>query len=436
MGCSQRNDRFVAKHAIPHHEWTFALAAGRLRNITQNILKRGLRCAQPAPTVGSAQRLSGRFPPVNSTKICARQRGDTQNECRIKDMPAEVPINMANVLMPPAALEEGHVQPAAEARLLGSIAVHRGPIADIAFDGTKIVATNSGDESVAVLNAHTLQVEADVPVAGEPFAVTTVGDRAFVAASAPTHDLVSAIDTRAEAHLASLPLDLHVVSIAAGLDGRRLFVSGTGPDTADLAIIDVESGRVDTVAVADVDSIVGAVRVASNGRVVYVATSDTQRGKLTVIDAANARIVGVVPTVSPIQDFALSDDGTVVYVLGRDPEYGGVVYTIDTARKRVLASAWIGGHPTQFALGVDGSRLYIVDVDRVAVLCTITNEIVDGIEVGAHASCVATSPDGARLVVADYSGALTAFALPTQSSFGDLTDPATRAMVQELEPAV
>jgi YVTN family beta-propeller protein len=343
---------------------------------------------------------------------------------------------MANVLMPSAALEEGHVQPAAEARLLGSIAVHRGPIADIAVDGSKIVATNSGDESVAVLNARTLEVEADVPVAGEPFAVTTVGDRAFVAASAATYDSVSAIDTRAEAYLASLPLDLHVVSIAAGHDGRRLFVSGTGPDTADLAIIDVESGRVDTVAVADPDSIVGAVRVASNGRVVYVATSDAQSGKLTVVDVASARIVGVVPTVSPIQDFALSDDGTVVYVLGRDPQYGGVVDTIDAARKRVLASAWIGGHPTQFALGVDGSRLYIVDVDRVAVLCTITNEIVDDIEVGAHASCVATSPDGAQLVVADYSGAVTAFALPSQSSFGDVTDAATCAMVEELEPAV
>jgi DNA-binding beta-propeller fold protein YncE len=102
----------------------------------------------------------------------------------------------------------------------------------------------------------------------------------------------------------------------------------------------------------------------------------------------------------------------------------------------VLANAWIGGHPTQFALGGDGSRMYIVDVDRIAVLCTITNEIVDDIDVGAHASCVATSPDGAQLVVADYSGALTTFAIPSQSSFGDVTDPAIPAMGQELEPAV
>jgi YVTN family beta-propeller protein len=347
-------------------------------------------------------------------------------------MPAEVPMTMANALMMTAA----GVQPVAEARLLGSIAVGRGPIADIAVDagGAKIIATNSGDEGVSVLDVHTLRPEANVPVAGEPFAVATAGDRVFVAASAATYDSVSAIDTRTDTFLASRPLDMDVVSVAVANNGRRLFVSGTGANSADLAIVDVESGWVNTVAVAEPESIVGAVRVTSNGRFVYVATSDTHRGKLTVIDSEQSRIVGVVPTISPIQDFVLSSDASVVYVLGRDPEHGGFVDTIDTRSKRVLATAWLGGHPTQFALGVDGNRMYIVDVDRVAVLCTITNEVVDALLVDAQPSCVATSPDGARLYVADYSGAVTAFAVPS-SSFGDVIDAETIALVRELEPA-
>ena len=338
-----------------------------------------------------------------------------------------------NALMLTAA----DVRPVAEARLLGSIAVGRGPIADIAVDpdGATIVATNSGDDSVSVLNARTLGVETVAPVAGEPFAVATARGRAFVAASAATYDSVSAIETEANAFLASLPLDLDVVGIAASQDGRRLFVSGTGPETADLAIVDVESGRVRTVAVADADSIVGGVRVASNGRFVYVATSDTHRGKLTMIHAAKARIVGVVPTVSPIQDFVLSGDGSVAYVLGRDVQYGGFVETMDTASTRVLATTWIGGHPTQFALGVDDTRMYIVDVDRVAVMCTITGEIVDAIAVGTQPSCVAVSPGFGRLYVADYSGAVTAYAVASQSSLPDVIDVETIATVRELEPA-
>ena len=341
-------------------------------------------------------------------------------------------MNM-NALMLPAA----GVQPVAEARLLGSIAVGRGPIADIAVDpdGATIVATNSGDDSVSVLNARTLGVETVAPVAGEPFAVATARGRAFVAASAPTYDSVSAIETRANAFLASLPLDLDVVGIAASQDGRRLFVSGTGPETADLAIVDVESGRVSTVAVADADSIVGAVRVASNGRFVYVATSDAHSGELTVIHAASAQIAGVVPTVSPIQDFVLSGDGSVAYVLGRDHQYGGFVEAIDTTSTRVLATTWIGGHPTQFALGIDDTRMYIVDVDRVAVMCMITNEIVDAIAVGTQPSCVAVSPGFGRLYVADYSGAVTAYAVASQSSLPDVIDVETIATVRELEPA-
>jgi DNA-binding beta-propeller fold protein YncE len=230
-------------------------------------------------------------------------------------------------------------------------------------------------------------------------------------------------------------LDLDAVGIGASHDGRRLFVSGTGPESADLAIVDVESGQVHTVAVADADSIVGAVRVSSNGRFAYVATSDTYRGKLTLIDTEKARIAGVVPTISPIQDFVLSGNGDVAYVLGRDPEYGGFVETIDTTTTRVLATRWIGGHPTQFALGIDETRMYIVDVDRVAVMCTITNEIVDAIAVGTQPSCVAVSPRGGRVYVADYTGTVTAFAVASQSSFGDVIDVEPIAMLRELEPA-
>jgi DNA-binding beta-propeller fold protein YncE len=108
---------------------------------------------------------------------------------------------------------------------------------------------------------------------------------------------------------------------------------------------------------------------------------------------------------------------------------------MDTASTRVLAITWIGGHPTQFALGVDDTRMYIVDVDRVAVMCMITGEIVDAIAVGTQPSCVAVSPGFGRLYVADYSGAITAYAVASQSSLPDVIDVETIATVRELEPA-
>ncbi|MGB8504682.1 YncE family protein, partial [Mycobacterium sp.] len=169
---------------------------------------------------------------------------------------------MANSLMLAAA----GVQRVAEVRVLGAIDVGRGPIGDIAVDadGATIVATNPADASVSILDPDLMSVDAVVPVGGEPFAVAAAGGRAFVGASAPTHDLLAAIDTRAKGFLAGLPVDLDVVRVAAHYDGGRLFVGGTIDDAVQLAGIDVESGRVDTVALTGAESTVDAVRVSPN----------------------------------------------------------------------------------------------------------------------------------------------------------------------------
>ena len=327
------------------------------------------------------------------------------------------------------------VQRVAEARVLGAIDIGLGPIGDIAVDadGATVVATNSADDSISILDADQMRVAAVVPVDGEPFAVAAAGGRAFVGVSAPTHDLIAAVDTRAMGFLASLPVELGVVRLAARYDGRRLFVGATSEDGAKLARIDVESGRVDSAIIAGPESTVDALRVSPNGRLVYVATSDVSGGTLAVVDAATARVVASVPTVSPIRDVVVRGDGCVAYVLGSDPQYGGFVEMIDIPAKRSFATAWIGGHPVQFALATDATRMYVVYRDAVAVLCLITNEIVDTLTVGAQPSCVAISPDGARLYVADYSGRVTVLAVAARASFDDVLDVETVALSEERE---
>jgi DNA-binding beta-propeller fold protein YncE len=345
-------------------------------------------------------------------------------------------MTMAQAVM----LSAADVQPTTEIRMLGSIAVERGPIGDIAVspNGTRVVATNFGDKSVSMLDGRSLTVRSTVPVDGDPIALAVAADRAFVGASLPTFDAVSAIDMRAHAFLASLPLDHDVVDVAASRDGRQLFVGAIGRDSVDLLIVDVESGRIDIVEIAPGEgTTLNTVRAARNGRLVSVGTSDIQGGRLTVIDTAKRRIVTTVDTDSPFRDVVLSEDGSFAYVLGCHPEYGGVVETFDVRRKRVVGAAWIGGCPTQFAPGADGTRMYIVDASCVVVLCMITHDVVDTITVGAQPSSVATSPDGSRLYVADFSGAVSVFAVASPSSFDDVIDVETVALaeVRELQPA-
>ena len=182
-----------------------------------------------------------------------------------------------------------------------------------------------------------------------------------------------------------------------------------------------------------------AVRVSPNGRLVYVATSDANSGRLMVVDAPKGRVIREVPVASPIRDVALSRDGALAYVASFDTHWGGSVDVIDTAINEITAKVGIGGAPMQMAVSPDGARVYIADYEHVAVLCTETNSVVDTLTVTAEPSCVAVSPDSSRLYIADHAGAITVMSVAPDSSELETELMAmnvrTAAALRKLEPA-
>ena len=100
-------------------------------------------------------------------------------------------MTLANIFMPTSALADD-----ADFDVLGTIDVARGPIGDIAVSANgRLVVTNYGDNSVAVLDADTLTVDDTVTVDGEPFAVAVTDDRAYVSTASASYDSVPVIDT-------------------------------------------------------------------------------------------------------------------------------------------------------------------------------------------------------------------------------------------------
>ncbi len=113
---------------------------------------------------------------------------------------------------------------------------------------------------------------------------------------------------------------------------------------------------------------------------------------------------------SPIRDLAFAD-GTA-YVLTSDRARGGVVNVIDMSTNRITDTVELGiGAPTQMTLSPDKARAYVVDYDHVAVLCTLSLEVVNTVTVDARPSCVAVNFEGDRLYVADYAGDVSAFSI-------------------------
>ena len=313
--------------------------------------------------------------------------------------------------------------------VLSGIGVFRGPIGDIAAGPGVLVVTNFGDNSVSVLNADHQTVEATVALGGEPFAVAVGRRHAYVGTTSAACDFVSVIDIASKSVVATYPLALRIAGLAVDRDGERVFVATTGPDVADLAIIDTMTDRISAVEISsDLGAVADAVRVSPDGRLVYVAVSDAYRGDLIAVDADQGRVTARVRVGAPIRDIAVSPDGGAVYVLTHDPRRGDAIDVVDvidandTATCQIVGRVALDGANTQLTLSADGARAYVVGPDDVAVVCTSTNQIVDTITVGAPPSCVAAAPDGSELYVAYYEGVVTTVAIAPVALPADVID--------------
>ena len=348
-------------------------------------------------------------------------------------------MKMANFLMrkntPDSHVnDEAHVDP--DVAAVGTIAVRRGPIGDIAA-GASVIVTNYGDDSVSFLNPDSLVVEDTIGVPGEPFAAVVSDDRAYVSTSSLSYDAVSVIDTNTRTVITTYPLAFGVTALAISPDGKRVYAGRTGSDHVDVAVIDTTAERVGTIDIATGAGIgVDAIAVDPTGKRLYVATTDARGSQLVVVDAETSRVDRKVWVGAPIRDLVFAD-GTA-YVLTSDRTGGGAVSVIDMSKNRITDTVELGiGAPTQMTLSPDKTRAYVVDYDHVAVLDTLTLEVVNSVTVDARPSCVTVNFDGGRLYVADYEGDVSAFSIASTLPllYSQLIAPTDPIVLSELDAA-
>ncbi len=163
--------------------------------------------------------------------------------------------------------------------VLGTIDIPRGAIAGLAVstDGSTVVATHYGDDSVSVIDADTMTTDTAVGVPGGPLFVTATERRAYVTTSTQSHDSVTVIDTRTKRVIAAHAIAGTATDVAVSPDGTRVFVGLVERDRVGLAVVNT-FGRVNAINIAEgVGRTIDAVQVSPNGRIVYVATSDADQ---------------------------------------------------------------------------------------------------------------------------------------------------------------
>jgi DNA-binding beta-propeller fold protein YncE len=317
----------------------------------------------------------------------------------------------------------------------GSVAIGRGPIADLTANAGTIVASNYDDASITVVRPDTAGAPTIVTIDGEPFAAALTDDRAFVMASAAEADVVVVVDTRTNSVVATYPLAFGLTALAVSPDGKRAYAARAGHDHVDVAVIDTTAERVGTIDIAaGAGATIDALRLAPSGRRLYVGVTTAAGSRLLLVDTETAQVRRSLAIGAPIRDLAVTADGTV-YALTSDLETRGALQVIDPATFVISGSMAAGTLPLQMAVSPDGSRAYIVDYDQVAVLCTVTREIVETVTVGARATSAALNAQGDRLYVADVDGKVTAFRVPAPVPMYSPFDALAFDEVRELQPA-
>lgn len=323
------------------------------------------------------------------------------------------------------------------------IPVQGGPIGGIAIsrDGSLLVVTNNGTDTVSVVGTDTCRVTQTVTSVNEPFAIAmgnAEANRAYVSTVSSAYDAIAVIDVATNTVLGTHPLALSVSDLTLSPDDKYLYVSRNGTRGADVAVLDTTTG-----ALIDVVDVSGAghhhaMRADEPGRKCPVrrrqwairrpARRDhdpraVRRGRIGSRSrsrqksskprgnqaAAGLRVVATIDIGSSVRDVALSPDGAIAYVASCGSDFGAVVDVIDTRTHQITSSraiSEIGGLVTRVSVSGDADRAYLVSEDRVTVLCTRTHDVIGTIRTG-QPSCVVESPDGKYLYIADYSGTIT-----------------------------
>lgn len=318
------------------------------------------------------------------------------------------------------------------------VRVQRGPIGDMAATGGVVVIANPADDSVSLVDQSTLAVTDTVFVDGEPQAVAVADGRAYVGIAAAGHDAVVVVDLDSRTVIKTYPLAFGVTALAVSPDGKRVYAGRCVRDRVDVAVIDVTAERVGTIDIgrgpaANID----AMRVDPGGKRMYLAVTDADGSRLIVVDTETSRVSRVVPIGSPIRDLGWATGA--LYALTSDRAVGGAIHVVDTDTWKITGSTTLGGAPTQLVMSADQTRAYVVDYDRVAVVCTVTLEVSDSLRAEGRPSCVTQGADGTRLYIADYAGGVSVFSV--ESSIEALysqflaTDPIALTARRTLEPA-
>jgi len=221
-----------------------------------------------------------------------------------------------------------------------------------------------------------------VPVESGPagVAVNPTGTKVYVTNSGS--NTVSIIDTATNTVTATVPAGNYPFGVAVTPDGTTVYVVNVGSGTA--SVIDTATNTVtDTVNVGEGESDPVWIAMDPKGTKVYVTNQVSNT--VSVIDTATNTVTATINVENFPEGVTVNPAGTRLYVANRN---SNSISVIDTASNTVIAVVSVGSYPAGVSVTPDGNKLYVANHNNnnVSVIDTETNTIMDTVNVGTGPS--------------------------------------------------
>jgi YVTN family beta-propeller protein len=182
----------------------------------------------------------------------------------------------------------------------------------------------------------------------------------------------------------------------------------TNEMSGDLTIID--PGTMEAVSTVPLGKRPRGIHASPDGQTIYVALSgsppappgvdestlpppDRSADGIGVFDVREGKLLRVIKSGTDPEEFALSPDGTLLYVSNEDAALASIV---DIAKGEVIKALPVAGEPEGVTLSPNGSFVYVTSEEegKIFVIDTAKFEVIKDFEVGPRPRSVAFLPNG------------------------------------------
>lgn len=207
-------------------------------------------------------------------------------------------------------------------------------------EGRRAFVTNSGDDTIAVVDLAAGRVVANIPTGDYPHGLRLAPDGRHLLVANVQDGTVSLIDIEKLSEAARIPVGAAPVQVAFLPDGSRAYVSLRDEDA--VAVVDVAARAVlGRIPVGDGPIQLYATPDGSKVVVANQGSEATPSNEVSVIDVASGSVVTVKAGVGP-HGVVISTDGAQAFVTNVND---GTLSVIDIATPKIIATYRVGKGP-------------------------------------------------------------------------------------------